>query len=479
MKIFFLIIVFMNSIFLFSQETNYWFQNFGAISSLKGGIESGGIYNPAAIYYNPGALAFMNRDFFDSQLDVFSLEVLNIENAAGDGIDLNSILLDVSPSIFVYSKRLNKYNKLAYSLGVLTRYNSNLSFDINHEETGNYLLPNDRLDIFQGQYHYDNRIREGWFMGALSYLINNKIGLGISTNLFIRSVDYNRTYKARAFPKDELDSNGQFSKITSSDDVQKLNYRVMGFVFKPGINIDLSPLKLGLTLTTPSLTFRLLSNHAFKSQLSILPDEDQKVYNQTNSHSLYTGVYKTPFSVNIGAEYQFHKVFVAFSAEWFSKIKKYNLIKENKKSKKMQYPITDDPDYAIPVMANKSVVNFGFSVVYNIKESLNYIGSFRTDLNFFDNKSLNRNTDFVPNMSYLDIYHITSGIVFSIKKANITFGMDYGYGRSKNDQQFVNMTSASQSNFLKGNINRSTSTVYHNISLNIGLNFNLTKENNK
>jgi hypothetical protein len=316
-------------------------------------------------------------------------------------------------------------------------------------------------------------------MGALSYLINNKIGLGISTNLFIRSVDYNRTYKARAFPEDELHSNGQFSKITSNDDVQKLNYRVMGFVFKPGINIDLSPLKLGVTLTTPSLTFGLLSNHAFKSQLSILPDEDQKVYNQTNSHSLYSGVYKTPFSVNIGAEYKFNNVSFAFSAEWFSKIKKYNLIKENNKSEKMDYPITNDPGYAIPVMANKSVVNFGVSVVYNIKESLKYIGSFRTDLNFFDDKALNRNTDFVPNMSYLDIYHLTSGIVFSIKKANITFGMDYGYGRSENNQQFINMTSASQSNFLQGDIDYSTSTVYHNISLNLGLNFNLTRDRSK
>ena len=115
-----------------SQEANYWFHNFGAISSLKGGIETGGINNAAAIYYNPGALALNDGTSFDGQADVLSLDVINIKNAGGDGIDLNLVLFDVAPSIFVYSKRLEKNDNLSYSLGIMTRYNSNYSFDIEH-----------------------------------------------------------------------------------------------------------------------------------------------------------------------------------------------------------------------------------------------------------------------------------------------------------------------------------------------------------
>ena len=58
------------SMHLWSQETHYWFHNFGAVSSLKGGIEVGGIRNVAAAYYNPGALAFIDGEFFEGQADV-------------------------------------------------------------------------------------------------------------------------------------------------------------------------------------------------------------------------------------------------------------------------------------------------------------------------------------------------------------------------------------------------------------------------
>ena len=478
LKILIILFFMINSIVL-SQETNYWFHNFGAISSLKGGIESGGISNPAAIYYNPGALAFMDGDFFDGQADVISLDVINVKNAGGDQVDLNSILFGVSPSIFVYSQRFKKHKNLTYSLGAITRYNSNYSFDLEHEQTGNYLLPNDKVDVFQGHYHYDNRVREGWLMGAISYKINEKVGLGMSANFFVRSQDYYNTYKAKAFRQDELGLDGQFSKITSNDDEKKLNYRSMGFIFKPGFNFNFDPLKLGLTITTPALHLGLLNNRANRSQLSILPDEDQKIYSESDAHSFYQAVYKTPFSINIGAEYQFNKLSVAISSEWFAPIDKYELIREKNNSENMKYPTTDDPKYAIPVMANKSILNFGFSVMYNIKESWSYIGSFRTDFNYFDANALDRNKDFVPSMNYWDVYHITSGMIFSIKNAQITFGFDYGYGRSENDSQFVNMTTASQSNFLRGDIQNNTSTRFHNIGVSIGLSLNLTQDKQK
>jgi len=40
-----LVIILLFSIPLIGQENHYWFHNFGAISSLKGGIEVGGIRN--------------------------------------------------------------------------------------------------------------------------------------------------------------------------------------------------------------------------------------------------------------------------------------------------------------------------------------------------------------------------------------------------------------------------------------------------
>ncbi len=90
---------------LSSQETHYWFHNFGAVSSLKGGIEVGGIRNVAALYYNPGALAFIEGEYFEGQADVFSSDALTIENAGGELVDLEYFSGDIAPSILAYLKR--------------------------------------------------------------------------------------------------------------------------------------------------------------------------------------------------------------------------------------------------------------------------------------------------------------------------------------------------------------------------------------
>jgi hypothetical protein len=476
-KITILVVLIFSPSHVMAQETNYWYQNFGAVSSLKGGIEAAGIDNPAAIYYNPGALAFMDGDYFDGQADVISLNALNIDNAGGKDVDLKLFQVDIAPSIFVFSRRLESNEKITFSVGVLTRVNQNYSFGLQHEQVGHYMLPNEDEEIFQGDYKYENRIKEGWIMGAISYRINENIGLGMSTNIFIRTQDYFKSYNARAFYKNEYQNNLPLSKLTSNSEEQKLNYRVMGFIFKPGINFDLEPVKLGLTLTTPSLSLGLLNNKSNRSQTSHLPDEAQKYYNESNAHSFYSGMYKTPLSINLGAEYQFKKVSIGFSSEWFAKINKYNLIKENSDSTNMMFPSGSNANYAIPVMANKSIINFGVSVVYDIKESLSYIGSVRTDFSYADTENLNTNTDFVPYISDWDLYHVTSGFEFILKKASITFGADYAYGHSNNKQQFVNMTNASQSNSLRGTIDNSASANFHNLSLSIGLNIELTKGN--
>lgn len=54
--------------------------------------------------------------------------------------------------------------------------------------------------------------------------------------------------------------------------------------------------------------------------------------------------------------------------------------------------------------------------------------------------------------------------------------MDYANGSSENDPQFANMTSATQENFLKGDIQNNTTTQYHNFSFTLGVNINIEKD---
>ena len=143
------------------QENHYWFHNFGAISSLKGGIEVGGIRNVSAAYYNPGALAFIDGELVEGQADVVSFDVINIKNAGGEMINLDYLSADIAPSLIAYLKRSKKNPNFTYVFGAMTRYNTNLSFLIEHEQVGNYLLPETKEDVFQGQLRYDNSVGAG------------------------------------------------------------------------------------------------------------------------------------------------------------------------------------------------------------------------------------------------------------------------------------------------------------------------------
>ncbi len=459
---------------LLAQENNYWFNNYGAGATLRGGIATAGTRTVSAIYYNPGALPFIENDFFEGQADVLAIDYLRITNAGGDQVNLNYLNVDVAPSLFGYLKRLNKNPKMAYAIGVLTKYVNNYSFLLNHEEVGNYLLPDDELDVFQGQYKYENRVRESWVVGSVSYRLSQHIGVGLSTNIFIRTQDFNRSYSAVAFHEDERNlPNQNFSKIANNLDQEELHHRALGFIFKGGIDFDYDDLKLGMTITSPSISLGLLNNQSQRAHSSFLPDKVQKIQYSSAVHTYYAGVYKTPFSVNIGADYTLKKLTLSIATEWFAKIDKYQIIKEKDNSVDLENPTSPDPNYAIPVMANKSVINAGFSVAYRFNERLIYVGSFRTDFNFIDDEVLDRTTDFVPNMTFWDIYHIASGMIITGPRTDLTFGVNYGFGSSSDTPQFVSMTSASQDNYLRGDIQNNASVQYSNISFTLGFNFNI------
>ncbi|WP_298536689.1 hypothetical protein [uncultured Algibacter sp.] len=469
-----LVLILANSNQVFGQENNYWFNNFGAISTLKGGVEVGGVNTVSAFYYNPGAISFIEGEFLEGQADLLTVEVYNIKNATGDGLDVSVVPVDIAPSIFGYYKRLKTKPKWSYVIGVLSRYQSNISFNSSYEVEGNYLLPENEPDIFQGQFNYDNRIRENWLNGTLAYRLNKHVGLGLGLNLVIRSQDFFRDYMARAFPKEEL-GNSTFSKLATTNEEERLGYRSTGLSFKPGVNFRFERLKLGLTCTTPLLNLGLLNNRSSKSFTSIMPDRNEQNYNVSNSHNFYRAEYHTPFSISIGAEYQFEKWSLGTALEWFSKVKPYKMIRMGDDGINQMFSTAAESGFAIPVMASKAIVNAGITCAYSFSPKMKYVGSFRTDFNAFDESALDRNVDFVPNITFWDIYHFASGLVLTGPRANLSFGVDYGYGSASNYSQFVNMTNANQSNFLKGTVNNSVSSIYNNISITLGLNVNIDK----
>ncbi len=458
----------------FAQETNYWFHNFGALSTIRGGIEVANVRNTSAAFYNPGALAFIDGEFLEGQADVITIDAIEIKNAGGDGIDLSSFTVNIQPSMLAYMRRLKKSPRIIYSVGGLSRYDFNNAFQMDFEQLDNYLNPPDRIDVFQGQFRYNNRTRENWIIGAVGYRLSEKVGIGLAGNIFIKTTDYIKSYTANAFPEDELEGNPEtFADLASEFGQERLDYRAIGFILKPAANFDFDALKIGITISLPAINLGLLNNFAERAQQSIRPDEVVDIINIADGKKAYSGVYKTPFSINIGGHYDFGKFDLAVSAEWFSKIDRYNMIKEKKNSEDLQFPPSSDPNFAIPVLAHRSIFNIGVSWQAEVKDNFNYYGSFRTDYSFFDQDVVNTSEDFTPIATTWDIYHFTSGIQYSGPRADLTLGFNFGHGRQDNYQQFVDMTGASQENFLRGEPEAISKARYNNFSVTLGFNFNI------
>lgn len=159
------------------QETNYWFNNYGASSFLKGGIVVANTSSNSAIFYNPGALAFFEGQSIEAQADLITLDAFTIKNGAGDNIPIKMLSLDVAPSLIGYSFQSKNKPKFVYGFGVFTKNISNITYNIRHETEGNYVSSTADTDIFHGELRYRNRVTENWVNGTIAYKSTPKLEL--------------------------------------------------------------------------------------------------------------------------------------------------------------------------------------------------------------------------------------------------------------------------------------------------------------
>ena len=94
------------SIFLFliqlpviSQESHYWAQQQGSISTLMGGASVASVRDNSSIFYNPGGIVFNESSSLSISASTYFLNSLVLKDGAGTNLDLNSSALDIIPSI--------------------------------------------------------------------------------------------------------------------------------------------------------------------------------------------------------------------------------------------------------------------------------------------------------------------------------------------------------------------------------------------
>ena len=215
--------------------------------------------------------------------------------------------------------------------------------------------------------------------------------------------------------------------IASFTNISNYRFNSLRTLFKFGAGINLYPLTLGLTFTSPSLN---ISGSGSVGTHRFLSGVDSTIF-QSNFQDEVKAEYKNPLSVGFGGAYHFGNVNLHFSLEWFDKIGTYAVLdSEPFISQGSGEEIINDLTHEA-----KSIINYGLGLDYLINKEFILSAGFATD---FTAKIKDTKTN-LTNVSNWDIYHISAGATFPIGGSSTTLGVSYSFGSDK-FQNTINIT---------------------------------------
>ncbi|MBN1478828.1 hypothetical protein JXA70_01000 [candidate division KSB1 bacterium] len=428
-----------------AQDSHYWTHKYGTESTLLGGIVVGSHLDISSTFYNPGALGISKNPAFLMTGWVYNLTSFTFESAAGEENDLGALRLSPAPDYIAgLFPTKAKSSKLAYS--VLTRYRFQERLFTRDSFRKDVLYhPGD--ENFSGEYYIDQDVFENWFGFTWSTALSPVLGVGVTNYLAYRSQKQRTSIHSQAF------TDLQTAAITST--IRHFNFYNYRLLWKIGLALDMSPLKLGLNVTTPSLSIygkgTTFLNQAILGQK--IPDYSGQDYVQFSEQKETASVFQSPFSIAIGASYKVGKMTLHVSAEWFEEMNTYNVVNG-----------TTITNQTIGIFHDnnvrhclKAVTNAGLGIQRSFSDRFELYGSFATD---FSANSPDSQADIT--ITTWDIYHIMAGLLFRLWRSEVTVGVGASFGQ-ENVLQAVDFNTAHESNLLLGERKKERGT-YRNLT---------------
>ena len=396
------------SVQLFPQEDNYWNMQYGTRSTLLGGTVIGSVSDLSATYYNPGAIALFQDTKFIISAQAYQYDIYKIKDGAGENRDLkySSITPSAGFAAFNIDFGFLKDDKIIVS--VLTRVLGEIEFKNRIIDSVEVIESSPGKEEFAGGINYYRKFNEVWAGITYSAKINKIIGIGCTGYVAVKSYQNNSLLILQA-----LKSDGDIASFTRINNYTYNNWRTL---LKGGIGINLNPLTLGVSVTTPSLNLfgsGSVGTHLFVSGL------DTNRFS-SNYQDDVKSEYKTSWAAGFGAAYHMNKYKFHASAEWFDAVNNYYVMNtEPYQSQSSDETLTNDLTHQ-----TKSIINYGLGIDYFASDSLIFSVSFISDYSAkSDDINLNQ-----PQTLGLNLFHISAGSTFKVWKSLLTLGLVYTYG---------------------------------------------------
>lgn len=411
------------------QDDHYWSQQYGAVSSTMGGAVVGGVRDNSAIYYNPGAQAFIDNPNLSVDANLYKIDRILIRNGAGENVNLNSVQLSIYPQIVSGLINLVNIPRMKFGYAILTRNFNNVL--MNTRFTNNDLAVNpDPNTEFIGAYDYSNQLNEQWLGASSSYTVNEHHGIGLSLFCSYRG----QTYSVTDFIREVryVDSTAWFTTLNVDENIK---YSTFMMIAKLGWAFESGRWRMGISMTTPAL--RLYGKGSIQREVSIYAASDQPedttvsflILDRQSSIKTY---YRCPFSIAAGVEYQTPRTRIALTAEYFTSVHSYNMM--NTTANPLVYPpwIKDSADaqeylkgYLNISNQSKSVLNVGVGISQDLSKNFTILAGARTDFSSFQ-KSENSSILFHSSGEW-DLYNVSAGLSYHTLKQTITLGFNYSF----------------------------------------------------
>jgi len=438
----FLLITKCSANLLEAQDCHYWAQQYGVASTLMGGAMIGGVNDNSAIYYNPGALAFINNPSLSIDANVYKFDKIFIRNGAGQGVNLNSAQISIYPQIITGMINLIKSDKFKLSYTMLTRNHNNIKMNSRYTRETIPGIPEVSGKGFVGAFDYTNQLIEEWFGFGIGYKVNEKLGIGLTLFSSYRGETYQLTNYVREIKY--LDPNYNYINRTNDETIK---YNTFRSLVKIGFSYITSHWKYGVTITTPSIGhYGKGSIQRENSYLVVSDNADDMADNFMimDQKSNINASYKHPLSIAGGIDYHSAKTRLAISAEYFFKIKTYHVMDPD------ATPFVYPPNYLdsanVKTLINnylqvdnsaKQVLNIGIGLNQTLSKKFSLLLGASTDFSSF-NFSGGAN-ELIYGFSKQDIYHFSGGISYHKQKSTFSIGFTYSLSPSQKTTSYADI----------------------------------------
>jgi hypothetical protein len=381
-----------------AQDAHYWTYGYGPVGQLTEGTLVGGVGDLSAVYYNPGALALLDRSRFVVNLTSVEFATIDVPDAAGQDLDFDQFVFDIVPAMIAFKIGGDEGAKDHFAVAVLSRHDSDWDIGYSDADVG----PSTSGSAGYGRFR--QRVLEYWMGGTWSHRLGDRLSIGLSP-----FVGYRAQRNRRSVAAGQL-SDGTVSSLLVAAESEYNHLRVLakaGIAWRPG------RFELGATVTAPG--FKAWSTGKSTFNATVAGVASTPLLSASSQRDL-PATYEAPWSVAGGATWRTSLTAVHATVEWFSSVDTYDILE-------LEPAPVAGSSASIPLSfqgAAESVVNFGVGVERRLGDRLVLYGG-----------AARNHSAHVPERDTFaawDLTDVTAGFTFDTSRARIAFGAGYAWG---------------------------------------------------